>query len=59
MMQVKMNSCLNIPVYSLISPSNIKYIYTKLQLLRTAYARKKKKKTINNISTSGGLTQIF
>ena len=58
MLQAKMNAYLNIPVYSLISPSNIRdeNKINNQQLPHAAYSYKQQKKTMNNISTSGDLT---
>ena len=55
----KMNSYLNTPVYSLISPSNIKYENRiNQQLSLAAFSHKQKKKTMNSISTSGFLKEF-
>ena len=55
----KMNSYLNTPVYSLISPSNIKYENRiNQQLSLAAFSHKQKKKTMNSISTSRFLKEF-
>ena len=60
MVKAKMNSFLNIPVYSLISPSNMKYqskINNQLFAVRRipTYATESDD---NNISTSGAAAQM-
>ena len=58
MEQAKMNSYLNLPVYSLICMSDIKNenITNNQELLHAAYLHKHQKMTMNNILISGGLT---